>query len=39
MELRAWVKRLMGLGPEWRIKRVDSTPSAMPPTSDLFPFP
>ena len=23
MELRAWVERLMGLGPEWRIERVD----------------
>ena len=23
MELREWVKRLMGLGPEWRIERVD----------------
>ncbi len=23
MEMREWVERLMGLGPEWRIKRVD----------------
>lgn len=23
MDLRAWVERLMDLGPEWRIERVD----------------
>ncbi len=23
MEMREWVERLMGLGPEWRIERVD----------------
>ena len=30
MELRAWVERLMGLGPEWRIKRVDECGRACP---------